>query len=80
MDERGAAVVAEHIRAAVRGLHIPHGFSPVADVVTISIGIATANRDMPEPEALIRAADKMLYQAKAAGRDRYCQIERGPLP
>jgi GGDEF domain-containing protein len=38
--------------------------------VTVSIGAATSTREGPDPEQVIRAADKALYRAKAAGRNR----------
>jgi GGDEF domain-containing protein len=38
--------------------------------VTVSIGVATSTREGPDPEQVIRAADKALYRAKAAGRNR----------
>ena len=37
---------------------------------TISIGVASAGKGMASPEEVIRAADKALYRAKAAGRNR----------
>jgi GGDEF domain-containing protein len=38
--------------------------------VTASIGVATSQRENPSAEEVIRAADKALYRAKAAGRNR----------
>lgn len=40
--------------------------------ITVSIGVATFDQDDPlaEPEALLRAADAALYEAKHAGRNR----------
>jgi len=38
--------------------------------VTVSIGIAETNRKNPSPDAVIKAADKALYRAKRAGRNR----------
>jgi diguanylate cyclase (GGDEF)-like protein len=80
VDERGASVVAENINAAVRNLAILHEHSSAADTVTVSIGVATASKDMPEPEALLRVADKALYKAKANGRNCYYQFKGGQLP
>ncbi|WP_455381491.1 sensor domain-containing diguanylate cyclase, partial [Salinispira pacifica] len=37
---RGAFRVAEKLRAAVQALHIPHAYSGVASVLTISVGVA----------------------------------------
>jgi len=67
----GALSTAQRIRSAITGLHIEHADSPVAAEVTVSIGVATAH---PEPHstpaALMAAADRGLYAAKAAGRNR----------
>jgi diguanylate cyclase (GGDEF)-like protein len=38
--------------------------------VTVSIGVATAPQDGTEPAAVLAAADRALYAAKGAGRDR----------
>lgn len=49
---------------------MPHAFSTATPHVSVSIGIATAT---PRPELsqedLSEAADKMLYLAKASGRN-----------
>ena len=38
--------------------------------VTVSLGVATMPSDARDNVALVAAADKALYAAKAAGRDR----------
>ena len=51
---------------------IPHAKSRVADRVTVSIGAVTyrpVSIKPVAPERLIKAADEMLYEAKAAGRN-----------
>jgi diguanylate cyclase (GGDEF)-like protein len=45
--------------------------------VTASIGVATSRRENPSAEEVIQAADKALYRAKAAGRNR---IEAASVP
>jgi diguanylate cyclase (GGDEF)-like protein len=64
-----AAGVAERVRGAVAGtiVHVEGGRS--VDV-TVSIGVAAAGMMPPALEPLLAAADKALYAAKAAGRDR----------
>jgi GGDEF domain-containing protein len=44
--------------------------SSTEDSVTASIGVATSGRENPSTEEVIKAADKALYRAKAAGRNR----------
>ena len=71
-DARAAAVVAERARKSVEDLCIPHG-GPTRGAITVSIGAATAlARDggsAEMPQALLSAADRGLYMAKAAGRN-----------
>ncbi|PHM09125.1 response regulator [Nostoc sp. 'Peltigera malacea cyanobiont' DB3992] len=73
-DTKGAIHVANQICHAVRVLAIPHQNSQVSSHVTISVGFTT---EIPQPdsdlEEMIAAADRALYQAKAAGRDRFMQ-------
>ena len=69
-DLDGALVVAERIRLAVRNLKMPHATN--ADgIVTISLGVSAINVALQgkSAAALIAAADKALYHAKANGRD-----------
>ncbi len=40
--------------------------------VTISIGVAERSEQLDTPEAVLTAADKALYKAKQAGRNRVC--------
>jgi diguanylate cyclase (GGDEF)-like protein/PAS domain S-box-containing protein len=69
MDRAGALAVAENLCAAVRStaVHVADG-QPF--VVTLSAGVASLPCDGPTAAALITAADKALYAAKSAGRDR----------
>jgi diguanylate cyclase (GGDEF)-like protein len=67
----GARAVAETLRARVEGLGLPHAGSSTSDRVTITLGVASAIplRDS-SPATLIAAADRALYRAKRAGRNR----------
>ena len=62
-----AAVAGEKIRSATRGETIPTSAGPLR--VTVSIGVASL-APRGTPEALFEDADRALYRAKAAGRDR----------
>ncbi|GAB2838617.1 diguanylate cyclase [Pseudoduganella ginsengisoli] len=69
----GAEVVAKRLLEEVRSLNLPHCASSVSDQVTVSLGVAAIQpSDDNDPEALIRAADALLYRAKETGRNRYC--------
>ncbi len=70
-DEAGALVVAQEILEGVAGLNIAHPASLIGERITVSIGFATAvaHREH-QPDCLLQAADKALYQAKQEGRNR----------
>jgi diguanylate cyclase (GGDEF)-like protein/PAS domain S-box-containing protein len=70
-DREGVQAKAEELRQAVMALGLPHERSPVARVVTVSIGFASwIPTDHATPEQLLLAADAALYEAKNAGRNR----------
>lgn len=61
----------EQLRESVQELAIPHAYSPVGPVVSISLGaITTRGSEHCDPAELLAAADALLYQAKHAGRNR----------
>lgn len=66
-----ATLVAERLLAGVRRLGLPHQHSRGASYVTLSFGLVAARpeRGMESAE-LIDMADRLLYQAKAEGRNR----------
>ena len=59
----------EEICALVKEMQVRHG-GPLLGTMTVSAGIAQAGVHGSNPGELLRAADKALYVAKAAGRDR----------
>jgi len=76
-SEGGALQFAEVVRQAIARLELPHPASPVAPFLTVSVGVATGNKDWRgTPATLAAAADLALYEAKRAGRNRVCVAQR----
>ncbi|MDQ1292829.1 MAG: hypothetical protein QG608_710 [Actinomycetota bacterium] len=76
----GAMVVANRIRRLLHDSRIPHAGSTVSSLLTVSLGIAVG-RPGPDntPTWLLKAADRALYRAKEAGRDRVSVEEPMPI-
>lgn len=69
-EPTGAGHIAEAVRAAVSGLRIPHEACSTGDHVSVSIGLAVLEPDLPlTAEQLIVTADELLYLAKNQGRN-----------
>ncbi len=64
----GAAVCAEHLRAAVEQNAIEYEGAPL--LVKISLGVAEACKAYGNHDMLLKAADQALYESKARGRNR----------
>jgi diguanylate cyclase (GGDEF)-like protein len=67
-DGRGAARVAENVRAQLAATPIDTGAGPLR--VTLSAGVASHPEDGASVPDLLAAADAALYRAKAAGKNR----------
>jgi diguanylate cyclase (GGDEF)-like protein len=65
-DKAGALRLSE----SLRGITERAQFLGASEPVTISLGVATFPEDGHDPTALVAAADRALYQAKAGGRNR----------
>lgn len=61
-----AIKVASHINEAIK----LHKFSTYPNTITMSLGVASFNKDIKNIDDIILNADKALYQAKEQGRDR----------
>jgi diguanylate cyclase (GGDEF)-like protein len=71
-DAAGASLVAKAIEDSIHALNIPHERSSVSHCLTVSQGVASC-RPLPAHSGsslLVYAADRLLYAAKEAGRDR----------
>ncbi len=67
-DAQSGLDLAERLRESVVASPIP--LAPDSLSVTLSLGVASLADD-PTPESLVHRADKALYSAKNAGRNRY---------
>ncbi len=70
-DAEGAQITAGRMRHAVEAAGMPHAYSSVGPIVTVSLGVASEiPRDDRPPAAIVDAADRALYLAKREGRNR----------
>ena len=68
-----ALQLAHELERRVRELALPHQSSSVAEVLTISVGLATrAGNTDGDVRDLVGLADNLLYKAKHTGRGRVC--------
>ncbi len=70
-----AGQAAERIRRAVEGLRLNHEGAEVTS--TVSVGVTDRSGGHPDLKSAIASADRALYRAKAAGRNRV-QTTDGP--
>lgn len=77
MSAEQALLHAEALRTAVLELAIPHARSTVAEVLSISLGLACVRPEVARPmSVLYERADKALYRAKANGRNQVVQWDQ----
>jgi diguanylate cyclase (GGDEF)-like protein len=70
-DLEEAKLLAERIRQKLMARAVAHPSSPVSDVVTISVGVASLDhRTVKNFDQLLKQADDALYRAKNQGRNR----------
>jgi two-component system, chemotaxis family, response regulator WspR len=70
-DASGALALGQTVSRAIEALEIPHSGSPIGAYVTVSSGAASVVPHGAIPMAgLIDTADKALYEAKRAGKNR----------
>ncbi|MFV3370027.1 diguanylate cyclase domain-containing protein [Pseudomonas sp. NY15435] len=70
-DSEAARQVAERCRTVLHEQQISHEKSNVSSLLTISLGVGTAVPSSSDrPLDFVAAVDRLLYQAKQAGRDR----------
>ncbi|HEX7479434.1 MAG TPA: GGDEF domain-containing protein [Polyangiales bacterium] len=75
IDRAGAIAFAERVRSGVHEVSVPTERKPLR--VTVSVGVAHTNGgEGCEGDRLLRAADRALYTAKRAGRNR---VEAAPF-
>ncbi len=65
----GAEVVAERVRGLVERYRFRNAKRQQADSLTVSVGVASFPADADSPEALVKHADRALYEAKTSGRN-----------
>lgn len=75
-DAAGAILLAEQLGQQVLEQHIDHSDSPIAPMVTVSLGVCGKGEESSGSAAeLLRQADAQLYHAKARGRHQACGAE-----
>lgn len=80
MDDKHSMRMAEAMRQTIVGLQIAHAKSEQGQHVTVSIGLASYTDEIGDIADLVGAADRALYTAKRAGRNRVVMHAADALP
>lgn len=68
--ESDAMMLAEELRRSILELRLSHPQSPIASILTVSIGVGTVRRgECASAEEFVDSIDRALYAAKKAGRN-----------
>ena len=71
VDGPAAAAIAERLRGAIQAREFEHRYAPPSRQVTISVGVAARRcGESMGAKPLVAEADRALYAAKHAGRNR----------
>jgi len=75
-SHEGSARLAEKLRLEIISENMPHASSDIADCVTISIGVASAqvNDEIRSSKWFTKQADTALYKSKENGRNRVTAV------
>ncbi|MFO7983367.1 MAG: diguanylate cyclase [Desulfuromonadales bacterium] len=77
-DRLQAKYLAERIRCIVADTHLHSEKGPIR--MTVSIGVATLNKDEKSADSILSRVDRAMYKAKEKGRNRvFCSWEMAPL-
>jgi diguanylate cyclase (GGDEF)-like protein len=69
-----ALEIVENILEAVRTLKLTNKDSPDLPIVTVSVGLVTMHPEDNDKQKLLSYSDKLLYEAKAKGRNQVAQV------
>ena len=72
IDYDGAYLLAEEMTANIKEHAIEHTYSPIEDIISITIGGYSLVPDDESMEQIIHNADNALYAAKDKGRNQIC--------
>lgn len=71
-DTANAVALAERLRRTIAAIRVDVDVDEREIAFTASFGVAERSADSSDLQALISAADRLLYEAKAGGRNRVC--------